>query len=110
MEVTITIKITKESRDMLRFIAALTGEKHHRVIQRLLEVEKDRILGFEGITTISKDVEKIRDKHFIVMEQLRDVMKQITIADEGKEADLITEYRKLKKEEIEIAKQLGNII
>jgi len=39
----LTIKISPAGRATLRLIAALTGEKHYEVLDRLLEAEKQRI-------------------------------------------------------------------
>lgn len=39
----VTIKVTKNGRDMLRLVSAITGEKHYEVVDRLLEAEKKRL-------------------------------------------------------------------
>ncbi len=39
----LTIKISPAGRTSLRLIAALTGEKHYEVLDRLLEAERQRL-------------------------------------------------------------------
>jgi hypothetical protein len=41
MTLQVTIKMTLESRRLLRLIAAQTGEKHYQVLERLLSDEWD---------------------------------------------------------------------
>lgn len=38
----ITTKITPEALDMLRFIAALTGESQYSILDRIIKQERDK--------------------------------------------------------------------
>lgn len=58
---TITVKMTKTARQMLRVIAALTGTPQFEVLERLLAVELDR-LGVHAVPLLHQE-ETSHDHH-----------------------------------------------